>query len=168
MHHWTTWTMVNFKSSLQPSHMCRGFVPRLGFIPSRPRLNWSSCFRVQIQFFNIVISSFSYVHCINAMLNVVSTFLVFASSGRIRSRCEERVRDRDQQHRRSVQVHQRTRLRQPYLLFWAYLNPMCSKCFESPPNIICMRFNCLLSIARVILFWCMPSCCRLYILIQCS
>ena len=51
--------------------------------------------------------------------------------------------------------------------FEAYLIPFSSKCFESPPDIICIRFNCLLSIDRVTYVdACLP--CYLYILIQCS
>ena len=119
MHHWATWTMVNIRSSLNHPHMYRGFVPRLGFIPSRPRLNCSPCFRVKMKFFNLVMSSFLYAHCIDAMLNVVLPFRYLLLPDRIRSRCEERVRDQDRQHRRSVQVHQQTSSRQAYLLFWS-------------------------------------------------
>ena len=53
-------------------------------------------------------SSFLYAHCIDAMLNVVLPFRYLLLPDRIRSRCEERVRDQDRQHRRSVQVHQQT------------------------------------------------------------
>ena len=168
MHHWITWTMVNIRCSLQPPHMCRGFIPRLGFIPSQPRLNWFSCFRVQMQFFNLVMSSFLYAHCIDAMLNAVLSFRYLLLPDRIRSRCEERVRDQDRQHRRSIQVHQRTSQGKRIFSFEHIWSRSFFKCFESPPNTICIRFNCLLSIDRVTYVdACLPFCC-LYILIQCS
>ena len=94
-------------------------------------------------------SSFLYAHCIDAMLNAVLSFRYLLLPDRIRSRCEERVRDQDRQHRRSVQVHQRTSQGKRIFSFEHICSRPFFKCFESPPDIICIRFNCLLSIDRV-------------------
>ena len=126
-----------------------GFYRNTMFRHFKLHLRWYWCFRIQFQIFNLVMSSFLYAHCIDAMLNVVLPFRYLLLPDRIRSRCEERVRDQDRQHRRSVQVHQRTSQGKRIFSFEHTWSRPFFKCFESPPDIICIRFNCLLSVDRV-------------------
>ena len=82
----TMWTL---------SYAFRG-LPRLGFRPLRPRLNWQACFRVSIEQHltcHIIIFECALHRCHEWLLFLsFPVFLVLR--GTIRSWCERRVRDR--------------------------------------------------------------------------
>ena len=127
----------------------------------------------------LVISSFLIAHCIDSMIDccfIVSG--VFDSSRYIQSRCENEseTEDEDQRHRRQEEYltnydHVKYKISEDLISGYkqarqaspTMIKSYDFKCF---PLIICMLFQCLLSIDRVILSAALPL--KLYIMIHCS
>jgi hypothetical protein len=69
--------------------------------PSKPHSICSICLRVYLNTFNLVISSSLFVHRCHVLNAIFLSGVFLLLPDRIRSRCEQRVRGEDQQHRRT-------------------------------------------------------------------
>ena len=126
------WWILGIRST--PSHMHMGFYRNALFRRFELHLIWFWCFRVSNATLKLVMSSFLYAHCIDAMLNVVLPFRYLLLPGRIRSWCEQHVRVWDRQHNEDPYkyINEQGKCIFSFEHTWSrsFFN-----CFESPPDI---------------------------------